>query len=282
VISRALAGRVLVAIGILGVLAGLGGIILGQLLITSADQALTRSLVLTGETLTALQDAIVVAEETVALVEDGLVQAEATTAEVAVTVDDGATLLRSTADLTEDRIADSLAAFEASLPGLIDVAAVMDRTLTALAALPFGPDYNPQEPFDESLRELQRSLQGVPSDLRDQADLIRQTGDSLEAVGEGTTAIAADLGEIREGLDGALRVLRDSTATATSASALVGETEAGLRVQLGLARALVALLGLTTAAGQIVPLALGWMLLRPPGAVPLLRPLVEPEHEVEV
>lgn len=270
-ISRLLAGRVLIAVGVLGIIAGLGGIVLGQLLITSADDALSRTLALSGETLDALQDALVVAEETVALVEGGLGRAEVTTGNLAGTLEDGSALLRSTADLTEGRLAESLAAFERSLPGLIDVAAVIDRTLSALSGLPFGPAYTPAEPFDESLRELQRSLAGVPADLRDQAELIRRTGDSLEEVGAGTTAIAGDLGAIREGLDDALTVLRDSTGTARDASVLVGDTQANLRVQLGLARALVVLLGLTTALAQLVPLALGWTFVRPVDAKPLLR-----------
>jgi hypothetical protein len=258
-------------VGVLGVLTGLGGIVVGQLLISSADRALSQSLVLTGETLDALQDTIVVTEQTVALVEDGLGQAETTTADLAGTVGDGATLLRSTADLTENQIAESLGAFEASLPGLIDAAAVIDTTLSALAGLPFGPTYDPDQPFDESLRELQASLDGVPEDLREQAVLLRQTGDSLDEVGVGTTAIARDLGAIRTGLGEALVVLRGSTATAVSARAVIADTQEGLATQLTLARVLVVLLGLTTAAGQIVPLALGWTLLRPVGVRTLLR-----------
>lgn len=270
-ISRLSAGRVLLVVGVIGVLAGLGGIILGQLLITSADDALSRSLVLTGETLEALEDAVVVAEGTVVLVEGGLRQAEATTEDLVGTVDDGAMLLRNIGDLTEDQLAGSLAAFEQSLPGLIDAAGVIDSTLTALATLPFGPSYDPEEPFDDSLRELQASLDGLPEDLREQALLLRETGESLDEVGAGTAEISRDLAAIRTGLDGALEVLRSSTAQATSARELVADTREGLGRQLLLARVLVVLLGLTTAAAQIVPLAIGWSLLRPPGSRPLLR-----------
>ncbi len=269
-ISRVLAGRVLIAIGVLGVLGGIAGIVLGQLLLTSADQALSRSLVLTGETLDALQDAIVVAERTVNLVEEGLAQAETTTEDLAGTVADGADLLRSTADLTEDRLAGSLEAFESSLPGLIQVAGVIDTTLGALSSIPFGPTYDPDQPFDESLRELQESLAGVPDDLRAQAQLLRESGDNLDEVGEGTSAIAEDVGEIRSGLSDALDVLAESTTTAESAAELVGDTQLDLQVQMGFARALVILLGLATVLAQLVPLALGWTLLRP-DARPLLR-----------
>jgi hypothetical protein len=270
VISRTLAGRVLIAVGVLGVVAGLGGIVLGQLLVSSADRALTGSLTLTADTLVALEDAIAVTEQTIVLVDTGLARAETTTGDLAGTVGEGAALLRTTADLTEDRLAGSIGAFSDSLPGLIQVAGTIDTTLGALSTLPFGPTYSPDEPLDDSLRELQRSLAGVPEDLALQARLLRETGDSLEDVGEGTADIAGDLGAIRTGLGDALAVLRGSTTTAGDASALIGDTRAGLRTQLGLARLLIVLLGLTTAAGQLVPLALGLSLLRGPDA-PLLR-----------
>jgi methyl-accepting chemotaxis protein len=271
VIRRRSAGRLLIAIGVLGMLAGLGGIVLGQLLVSSVDDALSRSLVLTGESVDALEEALRVSEETVQLVEGGLLSAEATTHGLTTTIGDGATLLRTTADLTEQRLAGSLAAFEQSLPGLIDVASVIDRTLRTLAGLPFGPSYNPPEPFDVSLRELQASLVGVPEDLERQAVLLRQTGDSLDQVGDGAGEIAEDLREIREGLGEALEVLRGSTVAAESARTLVADTQADLDTRLTLARVLIVLFGIATIAGQLVPLGLGWILLHPVGERPLLR-----------
>jgi hypothetical protein len=270
-IDRLLAGRILVTVGLLGVMAGLSGIVLGQLLISSAGDALRDSLVLTSETVDALHDAILVAEETVGLVEGGLVQAEGTVGELAGTVTDGAVLLRSTADLTEGQLAESLAAFEASLPGLIDVAEVIDGSLSALAALPFGPSYDPEEPFDDSLRDLQESLAGVPEDLRAQAILIRATAANLDQVGADTTEISEDIGAIREGMGEAVVVLRRSTDTAVDARTLVADTEESIGAQLLMGRLLVILLGLTAAAAQVVPLALGWVLLRPAGERVLLR-----------
>lgn len=270
-IRRRRAGQALIAIGLLGVLAGLGGIVLGQMLVSSAEDALSRSLVLSGEAIEALEDAVAVVEETVRLAEGGLRDAETTTEDIGGTVADGAILLRGTADLTEQRLADSLAAFEASLPGLIDVTSVVDRTLRGLSSLPFGPSYDPPEAFDDSLRQLQASLEGVPADLRRQAVLLRATGDQLEEIGTGTEDIARDIGSIRAGLGEGLGVLERSTATAASAREAVADTQSGLDRQLTLARVLVVLLGIATAAGQVVPLGLGWTLLRPEGARPLLR-----------
>jgi hypothetical protein len=268
--SRLAAGRLLVALGVVGLLSSLGGIMIGRALVNEADLALQRSLVLTAETLEALQASIAVAEDTVVLVEGGLEQAEVTTQALVGTVEEGADVLHGTADLTEDRIAGSLDAVEEALPSLIQVAAVIDRTLSALSSVPFGPSYDPDEPFDESIREVQRSLAGVPEDLRAQAVLIRAAGDNLSEVAQGTAAIADDLEAIRTGMIGAVDVLGAYTVTATDAADLIADTREGLGRQVRLARWLITLLGLTIAAGQVIPLAIGWSLLRPPGVRPLL------------
>lgn len=273
-LSRLAVGRLLVGIGVLGLVSSLAGIVIGRALVTQTDLALERSLALTADTLVALEASITVAEETMVLVEDGLAQAETTTRDLVTTVEDGSQVLASTADLTEGRVAEGLESVEASLPALVEVASVIDTTLSALSAVPFGPSYDPEEPFDESVRQIQRSIAGVPDDLRAQAALIREAGVNLTDVGEGTEAIAADLAEIRLGLAGAVDVLSGYTVTATDASTLITETREGLGRQASMARLLVTLLGLAVAAGQIVPLGLGYALLRRPDAVPLLRPEV--------
>jgi hypothetical protein len=270
-VSRTTAGWVLVAIALLGLVASLGGILVGRALLTEAELALERSLTLTSDTLEGLQASITVAEDTVALVEGGLAQAETTTRTLVGTVQEGAVILEGTADLTEGRLADSLESVEESMPSLVQVAGVVDTTLRALSAIPFGPDYSPSEPFDESVREIQRGLVGVPDDLRAQAALIREAAGNLDELGEGTALIAEDLLAIREGMAGAVEVLGSYTATATEAEAMIADTRTGLGSQMGWARVLVTVLGLSVAAGQVVPLGLGYLLLQPPGGRPLLR-----------
>jgi hypothetical protein len=271
VLSRVTAGRILLAIGIVGIVTSIAAVLVGRALIGELDRALDRSLVLTGDAVAALRASIEVAEQTAALVDDGLVSATETTRELGTTLDEGAELLDSTATLTEERLAGSIEAVEEGLPALIQVAAVIDRTLTTLAALPFGPAYDPGQRFDDSLRQIQASLDGVPDDLREQAELIRGAGANLAEVGAGTEAVADDLQRIQQGLTGSIELLRGYAATATSASELIGDTQRNLGLQVRLARLLVTLLGVVFAAGQIVPLGLGWTLLQPPGGRLLLR-----------
>lgn len=269
-VNRQLAGRLLLAVGAVGLLVSLLASVVGVRLLGEVEQALDRSLVLTGESLAALDATIAVTEDTIVLLEGTLRQTEATTRDLSTGMADGEDLLDATADLSEHQIADSVAALEEVLPALIETAAVIDRALTALSGVPFGPEYDPAEPFDDSLRTLHGELAGLSDDVRDQAELIRSTGESLGTVRDGTEAIADDLAALGGRLDTAAGLLNDYAATATEARALVDDSQTGLGLQLQLARVLVVVLAATLALGQVVPLGIGWFLLRPEAAAVFL------------
>jgi hypothetical protein len=265
------AGRALVAVGVFGVLASVVGVVVGWRLVTELDTAVGRSLTLTSEALVALESSVEVAEGALVLIDTGLASTETTTRDVSAALEEGEELFDATATLTEDQIATSLEAVEGTLPSLIEVAGVIDRTLSALSALPLGPAYDPQVPFDESLRGLQSELDGLPEDLRAQADLIRGAGGSLATVRDGTGDIADSLAELQTALSASAELLGEYTATAGQARELVTESEASLEAQLRLARALICTLGLVLASGQLVPLGAGWLLLHPERARKLLE-----------
>jgi hypothetical protein len=261
--NRRRAGRLLLAVGVLGVLASTAGVVVGWRLVTELDTAVGRSLTLTSEALVALESSVEVAEGALVLIDQGLASTEATTRDVSAALEEGETLFEATATLTENEIATSLEAVEGTLPSLIEVAAVIDRTLSALSSLPLGPAYDPQEPFDSSLRQLQTELDGLPEDLREQAGLIRGAGDSLATVRDGTGDIADSLGELQIALSASAELLGEYTATASQARELVTESEASLEGQLWLARVMIVVLGAVLASAQLVPLGAGWLLLHP-------------------
>lgn len=227
------------------------------------DSALESSLGVTAEALEALDATVALADETIGQIEEVLSGVESTTGRVGATVEDTSTALEEIARLSEQEIADSLAAVEGSLPALIDVAGVIDRTLGALNNLPFGPDYDPEQPFDESLRDIQRELDGLPEGLREQAQLIRDARQSLAVVGRSVDALADDLGAVTATLGSADQLLDEYAATTSEAQQVLSESTATLGTQLTLARGLIVGLGLVFLGGQLVPLGLGWLLLRP-------------------
>lgn len=139
---------------------------------------------------------------------------------------------------------------------------MIDRTLSALSAVPFGPSYSPDEPFDDSLRAVQRELDGLPEALREQADLVRDASSSLSRVQRGTVSIADNIGRLGVSLREAGDLLKDYSSAARTARQVFDRRERDLEGDLRLARALVVALGLTMAVSNVAPLGLGWLLLQ--------------------
>lgn len=251
--SPARAGAVLLLVGVVGMTCTLLAAIAGWRLLDRIGGT--------------LDDGADIAAETVAAAQSSLAGAEATTRQLDGTLGDAEALLAATADLSEDRVAVSIAAVNDALPALIDVAAVIDRTLTTLAAVPFGPDYSPDEPFDASLRRLQTELAGLPEDLRAQAELIRGAGTNLAAARSGVTSVADDLGALRAVLRSTSEMLESLALAPGAQDARVGDVGTGeLAGAMRLGRVLVLGLAATAATANVVPLLLGWMLLRPGSA----------------
>jgi len=250
-------GRLMRTMGIIGVGAGLLAVAVTLWLLSDLDALLGRSLTLTSESLTTVDASLSVAAESVTSVNDGLEDAEQTSRGLDDSLDDGASLLRETARLTRYDIATSLESFERSLPALIQVSGTVDRTLRAVDELPVGPEYDPEEPFDETLRALQDDLDGLPEDLRDQADTIDEAGDNLGRVGRQSVGIADSLTEVRTNLDEAGRVLNRYQMTAGRARDLLEQTQSDLDRRLWVLRGLVIVLGVIYCFSQILPIYLG-------------------------
>lgn len=270
VVSRTVAGRVMLGVGSVGVAVSIVGSVVGLRLLTELDGALEGSLGLTAQAVEAVSSSVELAEDTVVLLEGSLQQTESTTRDLAVAFEDAETLLGATADISQNQVAGSIEAVERVLPTIVDVATVIDRALMALDAVPLGPQYRPQEPFDDSLRSLQEEMAGLSGELRQQAALMHEGQESLGDVRTGTEAIADDLATLHETLGSALGILRDYSATAVEAGDLLGGSDARISRHLALSRVLVVVLGATVLAGQVVPLGIGWLLLRPDAARALL------------
>ncbi|MDQ3384926.1 MAG: hypothetical protein M3503_02770 [Actinomycetota bacterium] len=260
--DAALVGRVLVGVGVVGVVLSLVAIGVGLRLLSGFDTALADSIALTADALDAVDASVEVTEGAVESLSDAFGRTEATTRQLANGIGDAVVVLDSSADLTEDEIAGSLEAVEGTLPALIDVAAVIDRTLSALSTVPFGPDYDPEQRFDDSLRAVQRELDGLPEALREQADLVREASRSLSRVQGGTVSIADDIGRLEVSLREGSALLEEYSSTARSARQVVERREQDLEGELRLARMLVVALGLTMTVANVAPLAVGWLLLR--------------------
>ena len=248
--------RVFRAIAVLGVLAAVTGVAVGWALLGQTEVVLRESLTLTDDTLEALDASAGVAADSVATLGASLTALRTTAENLDTAFDDGEALMDDLAELVRRDVADSIGAVDDALPGLIQVAGTIDATLSALSTLPFGPDYDPQQSFADSLRTLSVSLDGLPDRLREQANQIEVTGESLGAVGEGVGDLVEDLAGFDATLGETTQLLDTYGTTIRDGRELVGQAADDLGRQVLLGRVALLLFALAFASLQVIPLHL--------------------------
>ena len=258
-----LLGRTLLVAGVVGLLTTTAGTALGLVVLGDLSRTLQDSVGVTADAVAALSATVDVADDVVDATASTLFDAALAAAAAADGTAAAVDVLEGAADVTGGEVASSLAAVQATLPALVDVAAVIDGTLGALDRLPVGPSYDPDVPFDTALREVEAELDGLPESLREQADLLRDGATELGDVERSASFLAEDLEELSRRLREAGTTLDEVSRTAEVAAAVLDDGSAGLDAGLVSARVLVGVGGTALAVGQLLPLLAGWYLLDP-------------------
>ncbi|MBT8215378.1 MAG: hypothetical protein KJO17_00855 [Acidimicrobiia bacterium] len=252
------AGRVMVGIGVLGVLLALAAVAVGLILISSTDDTLTSSLDVTAEAVVLAEDTVDIAAESLAVAATSLEQVEATTGTSVGTFIKIEQAFEDAAVIVGTDVPETLEAVRRTTPILIDTAELLTSTLGALSFL--GVEVPAQEPaaalveVDQELTELSGSLTEEGARL---ADIASDFGQFSEDAG----VIAAGMDDARSSLDRVSGIVDGYRTTSSDAVEVINRARSDLNGQLTLARVLVVLLGLIVIAGQAVPIYLGRRLL---------------------
>jgi methyl-accepting chemotaxis protein len=264
----------MVLIGVIGILLSVVGIVVGQRLIDEVATGLEQNLTLTLDSMDTIYDSLLLTQETVTEVSEGLATMETAADNAALALDDTGPLLSEIADVTTERVPDSLETIQDSIPALLEVATTIDETLTILSdfqidrqilGIPLqwdlGINYDPEVPFAASVDELGRSLDGLPGQLRVLRTDIEVTEENLRTISTDISAIADNINALNQNVADLNPLLDDYLATVTEFSDSLRETRVSLAEQMQTLKiALVVFLvwlGLT----QIAPLYLGWELI---------------------
>lgn len=264
-------GLFMVIVGTLGAVLGIGAALLGQQLVADVIGDADQALGLVADGLDAADVSIELAGAAVTDLETTVAAAADASESVAAALEDSGVLITEVARITGNDLPESIEAVDAAMPGLISVAGLIDNTLRA--ARLFGVDYNPDKPFDEAVTDLDRSLDGMPDDLRAQADLLEGSTADIAEIAETAQGLSTDFADLRFELRSTLALLDEYQSTAAAADELVSGLQADLAGRATILRALVLAFGLIFAAGQIVPLWVGSQLLRQDA------PALFPHHE---
>jgi ABC-type transporter Mla subunit MlaD len=261
-IGPVLAGRIMVGIGIVGVVASLIGTIVAQQLVRDFHDALVRSLDLTADVLDTVDESIVVADDAVRIIGVGVHEAERAVRSLGGSMHEGQRALDAVVALTGGNVADALDDIDRALPSIERAADTIEDTLTALGSLPFAPAYDPDQRLGRTIGDLRAGLAGLPEELRGQAEQVERASGQLADATAGAIATADALAELDERLDDVADLIRGYAGRTADASELVDTQRTLLAGTAARARVVIVTFGVLFALGQFVPVYLGLGLMR--------------------
>jgi methyl-accepting chemotaxis protein len=261
-------------VGFSGVAVGVVGTMHGHRLVDNIGNGLDRSLDLISQSLDTAQETLGLTKTTLGQVNDGLDTVEDTAINVSQTISQTRPLLTEIGQMASHDVPDGLEAIQNTVPDIAQAAAVIDDTLTTLSNLhieqtvlgfpilfDLGIDYAPTVPFEESINQIDASLEGIPSRLRDLEVHVDATASNLETISHDMVAISKDLDTINNSIADATPLIDDYSRIVTEVNDLIRQTRARLARQLAIAKLAVTIAMAWIGLAQVVPLHLGWNLL---------------------
>ena len=280
-LSRRTIGTTMIAVGVAGIVVSITSVIVGQSLIAQVRTSVDDSLQLTNEALSAVTDSIAVTKSTVDTVRTGMDSIETTLDTVGESLDGTTTAIDDSADFLGGSLPDALDAVNGVLPNIESVASSIDDALRVLERAPFGPDYNPVQPFDEAIGELSTAIGPLPEQLRTLSTDFAGLSESTGSISGQISVLADDIADLDTQLSEVSTLLDRYAATTADAQRLATDSRADLSDSARSTRILLWLLGAVFAAGQIVPIWLGIVLLGDGGVQSIVTRRHDPDGHAD-
>ncbi len=255
VMSDSARGRLLVRIGVVGLLLSIAVTVGGLILVSLGWQAATRSIEVTKEAVESVALTTAAIDSAFSIAEEGLATVEVTVGGASTSIVELAAVMADLADMVGNEIPASVEAIEATMPGLVDTAAVIDQTMRTLAS--FGVDYDPDQPLDQALAEVERSLAVIPDQLRIQRPVLAKASEDLVAFATQSLGISREVGNLAIRLGEVSRLVAAYRETAARADRVLGDLESALEGRLWWALVAVVMAGGALVAAQLTALMVG-------------------------
>lgn len=233
-------------------------------------------------TVSVSRSALDVIGETIASVDEiangtteSLASAGASVESAASTLDDAVVALEQVTVFLDEDLPGHLNSIRTAMPAAIQAANAIDGTLRALSL--FGVDYDPEEPFGESLARMEDALEGLPEDLRAQSEAIRLLIPSATDLSAQTDDLASDMEQLSESLEGFTSLTGRYEETLAEAEAGIDRTSDSVESTIWLVRVLAVLAGLGGATVGMALMSVGDALAHAP--VSWRRPIEDLERQ---
>jgi hypothetical protein len=222
-------------------------LILGLVMVETGASDFRATVEVSNDAVAAILDTVDVVSEATEEIQEGIDAASSGVAGVSATAVVGATNLEDVAAFLETDLPENLESIRSSMPAAIQAAGAVDATLRALSFV--GVDYNPDEPFDDSLRSVEQALGNLPEDLRNQAESLRELVPVATELGGEADRLSLALIALGDDLEGIQEITSAYNETLTEAGATIANTEATLDRNLWLLR--ITLVALAFGGGAV-------------------------------
>lgn len=267
----------LIGIALVGLTAA--GIFYGRQAIDAAGGSVESSLELVSESLDTVSSSLLLVKTTINDAAAGMGTVEDTAVNLSKTVGDIEPLLEGISQVISEDAPNSIEALQSTVPNMAEVAGVIDDTLIILSnfgfkqeiPVPFsdpigfnfnlGIEYEPEEPFDETIEAMGQSLDGLPEQLRSLSGELETTSANLAIISEDILLVSGDLGTINEDLKSVGPLIDEYIGIVTQINDAMRQVRAQILPQLETVKLALTLLLAFLGLSQIAPLYLGWELV---------------------
>ena len=243
---------VLRSIAVLGLVVAVVGTVIVWQFLGDLEHNTERSLLIGEEAATTLVDTVDVADEVVQGLDEGLATLESTFQALDLVITSTVDVASSTASLAGELPA-QLEEIDRGFASLQSIGETVDSTLSALSDIPFGPDYDPEGSFTDSIREIRASMEPLQEDLAAIATELSTFADGSGGLQRQLSSLAADVDRTRAALDGTDSLLDRYRDTAEEARQLAASSRPDLADSMNATRWVVVLVALLIAVSQVIP-----------------------------
>ena len=162
----------------------------------------------------------------VSTIRSGMTSVRSTIATIDRSLGEASAAVADTGDFLGGSLPESIDAVQGVLPTIESIAGSIDRALRVLERVPFGPSYDPVQPFNQAIADLSAAIEPLPDQLRTLNGDLQRVGGSAQAVREQMAGLTGDLDRLDVQLGGVAALLDRYAGTASQAE----------RLALGIAR----------------------------------------------
>lgn len=230
------------------------GVAIGLIMVQNLSRDVRASTMVSSSALDAIGQTIETIDEVAAGTSASLDSTAASVSSASSTLDGAVTAIEGVADFLDQELPVTLDSIQMSMPAAIQAANAVDGTLRALSFV--GVDYDPEEPFGESLARVNTALSSLPDEIRTQSETLRLLIPSAEQLSADTDSLSTSLDNVKEALSGFTSLTETYEITISDAETTIVETTDSVDTSIWMIRALIVAAGVV---GILVGLVL-WSL----------------------